>query len=339
MNPSQKTCLTNTKAPCLICGDEKFKLQLVLLPCKTHWACRKDCFPSFFQNAVQNQSLHPPRCCKKEISIKDYDLVLDAPLIARYKFKTEEYRTDPRLRRFCAKDACATFLPPDSYVDIGTNKEITVATCRLCKEQTCIVCTEMISPKTTYEHDCHAPIFEMNAEYTAEARFKPCPYCGCNGILESACNHIICLCNGEWCFVCLEPWVDLETHGGCLRYGDPVYDGEGYDDKGFHRDSGFDREGFTRGGYNIRGLDRRGQRVKGFAERKVGNGVMTTGHEREWGMMLRLEFEERGITGLGLFIEHLFGVMEARNDPVGFEQFHGFVGTWLRGQGIRLGGV
>ncbi|RDI80614.1 hypothetical protein Vi05172_g9282 [Venturia inaequalis] len=328
-----------TKQPCLLCGDKRPTPQLVLLPCKTHWACRKPCFPSFFENAIRNQSLHPPRCCKAEIAVKDYDLVLPAALVDRYRRKTEEYRTDPRLRRFCAKEGCGTFLAPGGYVDVGPGREVTVAGCRVCKGWTCVVCTRLVL-REEYGHECLAPaLFETNREYTTEARFKACPFCGRNGVLEQACNHIICACNGEWCFICLEPWVGGETHKGCLRYGDPVYDAGGFDEKGFHRDSGFDRDGFTRAGYNIRGLNREGERVEGFAERKVGGGVMTTGREREWGREMRREFEARGVDGLGRFVEHLFAAVEARGDPVNFEQFHAFVVTWLREQGIRLVGV
>lgn len=128
-------------------------------------------------------------------------------------------------------------------------------------------------------------------------------------------------------------------HKGCLHYGDPPYDTEGYDEKGFHRDSGFDREGFTKGGYNIRGLNRDGERVKGFAERKVeaGGGVLMVGMERAWGRLLRREFDALGVDGVGRMIERLFAMVEERGDPVLFEQIHAFVAWWLQDNGIGLG--
>lgn len=135
----------------------------------------------------------------------------------------------------------------------------------------------------------------------------------------------MCPCNGEWCFICLEPWLPTKAHAECKHYGDPDYDADGYDERGFHRDTGFDREGFTRAGYNIRGLNRKGERVKNFATRVAGDGTMAPGHEIVWTRMLRM-------------VDHVFAALEGMGNPEGFERFHKWVTGWLRDNEIVLPG-
>jgi len=69
------------------------------------------------------------------------------------------------------------------------------------------------------------------------------------------------VCKGDFCFICLQSWEDVcglpEIHR-CPQYGDPTYDEEGYDLRGFHRDTGYDRDG-----YNIRGLNAAGRNRRG----------------------------------------------------------------------------
>lgn len=52
-----------------------------------------------------------------------------------------------------------------------------------------------------------------------------------------------CQCGAEFCYVCGESWQGMH---GCPQYGPAVYDEAGYNQDGFHRDTGLDREGQTR---------------------------------------------------------------------------------------------
>lgn len=212
------------KEECVLCNDEKSLGEVEELPCGRHYVCREGCLPEYFENAIAMQSLYPPKCCYKRINITEYQHVLKPDLVAQYLEKTQEYHTDPRLRRYCAKDN--TFLSPESYEDHDESK-VTVARCKTCSQSTCIVCTGLAEPPS-FAHDCKPPEkAETNKEYSKDNRFKGCPFCGRLGILEDACNHITCSCGGEWCFVCLEPLDNSHNHDGCEEYGDPVYDEEG----------------------------------------------------------------------------------------------------------------
>lgn len=178
----------------------------------------------------------------------------------------------------------------------------------------------------------------MNPDYSPDRTFKSCVFCGNMGILEQACNQIICSCNGEWCFIRAERYVSMEAHQDSQRYGDPEYDSECYDDKGFHRDSRFDRESYTRAGYNSRGLNRQEERMKGFATRILGDGEggdIAAGQERRWGREVRRELDASGVDGLGRLVENYFNAFESGPDT--FEQFHSFVSAWLGDDGKRIG--
>lgn len=52
-----------------------------------------------------------------------------------------------------------------------------------------------------------------------------------------------CQCGAEFCYVCGKSWQGIH---GCPHYGPAIYDEEGYNQDGFHRDTGLDREGQTR---------------------------------------------------------------------------------------------
>lgn len=163
----QDSC--HQKVECVVCFDEKPMDQVERLPCKSHWVCRQGCLPEYFEKAVNFQALYPPKCCKKTILIINFEHVLSANLMIRYTEKTWEYHTDPRLRRYCAKDN--TFLPPHTYEDHVANKEITIAQCTSCLHSTCILCTKFVeSPRFT--HDCKPKKLETNKEYSKENRFK-----------------------------------------------------------------------------------------------------------------------------------------------------------------------
>jgi hypothetical protein len=52
-----------------------------------------------------------------------------------------------------------------------------------------------------------------------------------------------CQCGAEFCYICGESWPGMH---GCPHYGPAIYDEEGYNQDGFHRDTGLNREGHTR---------------------------------------------------------------------------------------------
>ena len=85
------------------------------LPCN-HTYCI-NCLQELFMKSMQDETLMPPRCCQKTISI---DLArLTTKEIENFNAKHLEYSTKDRL--YCSKPTCSTFIPPILIVNsIGT---------------------------------------------------------------------------------------------------------------------------------------------------------------------------------------------------------------------------
>ncbi|KAE9976671.1 hypothetical protein EG328_002456 [Venturia inaequalis] len=251
---------------CYICTDDVCHSKVLQLGCGDHWLCR-DCIADPFEQAIQQESCYPPRCCDLTgpLEIEDFAhlLTISHPdLTARYNAKLQEYHMDKRFRRYCASDECKTFLSPESY-ERDEEHGITTADCPTCQRATCVFCTKIVSKAGS--HECEPPVLKLNEDYSPEARFKYCPFCKCPGLLEDGCNHVTCECGESWCFICLRKWDGGYHHEECGQYNDPIYDSKGYDENGFHRDTGVDRQGFNRDGFNVAGFDREGNKVTDFA--------------------------------------------------------------------------
>jgi hypothetical protein len=52
-----------------------------------------------------------------------------------------------------------------------------------------------------------------------------------------------CQCGNQFCYICGKDWPGAH---GCPRYGPAIYDEEGYNQEGYHRDTDLNREGYTR---------------------------------------------------------------------------------------------
>jgi hypothetical protein len=61
-----------------------------------------------------------------------------------------------------------------------------------------------------------------------------------------------CGCGHDFCYVCGKDWNGLH---GCPHYGPATYDEEGYNQDGYHRDTGLNRDGLTRRQDNTRRQD------------------------------------------------------------------------------------
>ena len=72
---------------------------------------------------------------------------------------------------------------------------------------------------------------------TTFSTFKP-PSLRAQTLTTSRCH-----CGAEFCYICGESWPGMH---GCPHYGPAIYDEEGYNQDGFHRDTGINREGHTR---------------------------------------------------------------------------------------------
>lgn len=204
---------------CYICTDDVCHSNVLQLGCGDHWLCH-DCIASPFEQAIQQESCYPPRCCDSTgpLNIGDFAhlLAMSHPdVVVRYDAKLQEYHMDKRFRRYCGSSECKTFLNPERY-ELDAENDTTTGDCPACNRTTCVSCKKIVCKATS--HDCESTVLKSNKDYSAEARFKYCPFCECPGLLDEGCNHVTCECGEEWCFVCLRKWNDGYDHEECGQY-------------------------------------------------------------------------------------------------------------------------
>ncbi|KAF2470638.1 uncharacterized protein BDR25DRAFT_303687 [Lindgomyces ingoldianus] len=228
---------------CVICGDEDTEYApFQQSPCEHHWICGS-CLEETFQLALRDEKHYPPQCCNNQSAvfmIDDYIDVLPFDLFWNYKLKEQgEYSVQSRFRVYCANTQCTEFLRPATY----KTESITYAICDTCKAITCITCKFLIDDDIA-KHKCEIPEAERQFQITVkENGWKECYSCGKWVELAEACNHMICTCGSSFCYVCGKPW---EGQHECPQYGQAKYDDEGYNQDGFHKDTGLNRNGRTR---------------------------------------------------------------------------------------------
>lgn len=98
-----------------------------------------------------------------------------------------------RLRVYCAKSSCGTFLHPSVHVK-DEKAAVTYAVCEGegCGEMTCVSCKTVIEQGTNlWNHVCEADEEERKFKQMAkEEGFQECFSCGRMVELTEACNHI-----------------------------------------------------------------------------------------------------------------------------------------------------
>ncbi|KAI1822268.1 hypothetical protein F4861DRAFT_515432 [Xylaria intraflava] len=128
------------RRPCAACGETRHFVDLAKAPCE-HEYC-SECLKNLFQNAMSDESLFPPRCCRQAIPIDPNRLFLGGDLVQQFKKKAVEFSTPNRT--YCHQPACSAFIPP-SAIKNG------VARCPNCTAETCTTCK-----KVRHEGDCPA---------------------------------------------------------------------------------------------------------------------------------------------------------------------------------------
>ncbi|KAF2836442.1 hypothetical protein M501DRAFT_979578 [Patellaria atrata CBS 101060] len=230
-----------TTSRCVVCLDTEEETSTVIhrLGCPGHHMCT-DCLKESFERAMRFEGDYPPTCCgREELSFVQYYPLMDPDFVRRYEAKEEEYSVPQGERRYCSNSECTTFLSPEIH-----KKDTSRAKCPNCNTITCTECKSevAVSPNgETNSHHCEYTQEEVGFERAVrEHRYQRCPNCDRVVELMEACNHITCVCDQEFCYICGEEWAGLHA---CPQYGHPEYDAEGYNQDGFHRDTGFDRDG------------------------------------------------------------------------------------------------
>lgn len=160
---------------CVACTDNANPNDIVRAPCG-HNYCR-DCLQNLFSSSMKDETLYPPRCCKRPIPLGDARKVLPKDLASEFVNRKDEMET--RDRTYCYDPRCSTFIRP--YTINGT-----LARCSRCRQTTCTDCKNQ-----WHFGDCprDEAVEELLATAT-ENHWRQCPECKRVVELVYGCNHI-----------------------------------------------------------------------------------------------------------------------------------------------------
>lgn len=102
INPEQQIKLFK----CVSCQDEHDADHSYRVPCQ-HYYC-DDCLQTLFSNATNDETLYPPRCCRKVIPFEDVRTFLPEKVGNEFGKKVEEL--DDRHRVYCREPACGAYI-------------------------------------------------------------------------------------------------------------------------------------------------------------------------------------------------------------------------------------
>ncbi|RDW86713.1 BRcat and Rcat domain-containing protein [Aspergillus mulundensis] len=193
MAESSKTAanraVTEVQSECVACLHENPAWDMVQGQC-SHLYC-KDCMARLVNDALADQSLFPPRCCRLPIPPYALRKHLGAELFRRLEEKEIENK-DP-FRTYCSNTECSKYIQPP-YV------KGYIGTCQTCQTETCTLCK-----RAAHEGPCideHDEVLRLAKQHG----WQRCPQCHHLIELATGCNHITCRCRYEFCYVCLVKW-------------------------------------------------------------------------------------------------------------------------------------
>ena len=166
---------TRRRRQCDACIDRKHFTELYKAPCQ-HEYCR-DCLAHLFQDAMVDESLFPPRCCKQHMPLEKCRFYLNSDIPSQFREKALEFSTPDRT--YCHNTNCGSFIPP-------TNCAHTTATCSKCHSETCTMCKGAL-------HGGDCPNDEQLQQVLQLAREQGWQRCqSCSGMVELniGCNHM-----------------------------------------------------------------------------------------------------------------------------------------------------
>lgn len=165
---------SETVIECDTCGncDRGF---VVKCPCG-HNYCGQ-CLQTLLNQAVVDESLFPPRCCKQEFTMELMGPFLTGEQIKTFNDKKIEFGTPNRT--YCHQPSCSTFIPPSLLAQ-------PVVTCDECGKKTCTICKEK-----EHEEDCPKDVATQEILRLArEMGWQRCFSCHRIVELKTGCNHI-----------------------------------------------------------------------------------------------------------------------------------------------------
>ncbi|KAI5803587.1 hypothetical protein DFH27DRAFT_461932, partial [Peziza echinospora] len=174
--------------------------------CKHDWCL--GCLTSRFAAVLTDQALWPPSCCFKGSPFLEMEVIalnlLGQDQYQAFVSKKEEYETKTPL--YCPVKTCSAFIPNANKVSpLGTQTSTSsassnAAVCGVCQTRVCIRCSQVWHPAN---QECVPDEETLQVKKLAEEEmWASCPDCERIIELSQGCNHMICICKKEFCYVC-----------------------------------------------------------------------------------------------------------------------------------------
>lgn len=182
---------------CIVCFDP-IRGQEIRAPCGHYYD--PICVAELFHASARDQSLFPPRCCDKPVTLRSVRRHLTPGVVAILSERSREFGTLNRV--YCANPLCSRFLGPQSK---RRRPKATTCPAAGCKTRTCRGCRARITPGAVHSCQLHEPGKDILAAST-DWGWKRCP--GCAQMVErhSGCDHMTCTCRTHFCYTCGRRW-------------------------------------------------------------------------------------------------------------------------------------
>ncbi|KAJ5773349.1 Zinc finger RING/FYVE/PHD-type [Penicillium paradoxum] len=169
----------------------------------SHFYC-KSCLIRLFTTSLKDESMFPPRCCKKPIQGSGLKNMIGSALVEQHRTKNLEI--NDHNRTYCSNSRCSRYILPT--VTFGTRFLTTVGTCK-CGVRTCRKCK-----KPAHGGKCLYQLDKSIEKLMQRKGWQRCSRCGHVVELTTGCMHITCMCKAEWCYICGRKWktCDCNTH-------------------------------------------------------------------------------------------------------------------------------
>ncbi len=174
----------------------------VLAPCGHHYDA--PCVLELFAAATRDESLFPPRCCRREIPLAMIQPFMAASALKAYREKAAEFGTPKRV--YCARQACSRFLGAQ-FEATSASRAAPLMKCPAvgCSTTTCSGCKNEVKPSILHlcaGSDADTAVLKL-AETSGWAR---CPRCRTLIELNQGCYHMTCRCKAQFCYLCQASW-------------------------------------------------------------------------------------------------------------------------------------
>ncbi|KAL7787823.1 hypothetical protein V8C37DRAFT_411937 [Trichoderma ceciliae] len=193
--------------PCIVCsgrGD-------ITVSCGCHYCAH--CLRANIRTGLRSEMDFPPRCCRPfgEAIIRRAQR---PALVHLFRQLSAEYAVPADLRIYCHDAGCSSFIPPAAIVDAPDDEDdaTAVGMCPSCGKETCAQCgSRSHRGLPCREEEDEEALWDM----MDDQGLVHCPACGIVMALRDGCNHMTCLCNVEFCYLCGLPWRTCS----CPLYG------------------------------------------------------------------------------------------------------------------------